>query len=388
MKQLAILSFIFSSIYSYAQINFFSGTLDDAFLASKKSGKPIFISACTSWSEPCENIEKYTFSDLEVSNYYNTNFINVKLDMEEYPGIAIAEEYDIRIHPTLLFLDKNGMVIHRGCGAMDAAEFLDLGKSVSSEKNWAALEKEFEKGNRSSEFLISYLAMLDAGCLNVEMAAQDLLREIPESDLINENSFDLIEQFQWDIFSREFQYVVINRELFEEEIGTKRVNDKIYNTFFSQYQEIYQSEELHLFGMKALLNEIEKTTFSGSDTLTSMMMLHYSEIIEDWDGFAESAIDWVGMSQTEDPEELSDLAWKFYLFVDRKEQLRIALSWAKSVVDAQPSPSSIDTYASILFKLGDKKKAIALEREAIEMASELGENLAHYQHQLSKFEKN
>ena len=118
------------------------------------------------------------------------------------------------------------------------------------------------------------------------------------------------------------------------------------------------------------------------------MMLHYSEIIEDWDGFAESAIDWVGMSQTEDPEELSDLAWKFYLFVDRKEQLRIALSWAKSVVDAQPSPSSIDTYASILFKLGDKKKAIALEREAIEMASELGENLAHYQHQLSKFEKN
>ena len=92
------------------------------------------------------------------------------------------------------------------------------------------------------------------------------------------------------------------------------------------------------------------------------------------------------MTNLEDPEQLNELAWKFYLFVDNKNQLEIASTWAQQAVDQQPEPSMIDTYASLQFKLGNEKKAVELEKRALELAQELYEDTSHYEHQLRKFE--
>ena len=79
--------------------------------------------------------------------------------------------------------------------------------------------------------------------------------------------------------------------------------------------------------------------------------------------------------------------WNFYLFIEDRNQLAIASGWAKDAVDKLPNPSVIDTYASIQFKLGEKKKAVVLEERALELAQELGEDLSHYKYQLEKFRK-
>ena len=354
---------------------------------AKKEGKTIFLEAYATWSEPCQLLEKYTFSDLEVANFYNENFLNVRLDMERYPGIGLAEKYEVSIYPTMLFLDGDGNLLHRGCGAMEATEMLELGKSALGTNNWKSYNARFAAGEREGTFLLQYLGLMEQGCLNSEGFAQKLLSETAIEDLPSKKSFSLLEGYQWDIYSREFKYLMGNKELFEETIGKERVHDKIFNTYLAQYQEIYASEELHLFGMRALLDNLEGATFIGSDTLLTMANLHYSEIAEDWDSFSESAIVWVGMSGLSDEEELNELAWKFYLFVDNEEKLKIAATWAKESVDKTPSPSAIDTYASLLFKLGSKKKAIELEKQAIIMAIELQEDVAHYEHQLKTFQE-
>ena len=93
------------------------------------------------------------------------------------------------------------------------------------------------------------------------------------------------------------------------------------------------------------------------------------------------------MSGTKEVEELNDLAWKFYLFVDDEQKLQIARGWAKEAVDSDPSPSAIDTYASLQFKLGNTKEAIELESQAIELAESMAEDISHFQHQLKKFQK-
>ena len=272
--------------------------------------------------------------------------------MEKYPGIELAETYNATIYPAMLFIDGNEEVIHRGCGAMDAGEFLKLGRAVNSDRNLKTYNQRFAEGEEESEFLLEYLGLMEESCLNVESFANVLLNETKTEDLNGESAFSIIEGYQWDIYSREFQHLIANKELFEKSIGKKRVHDKILNTYLVQYQEIYEAEELHLFGMRALLNEVNNTLFSGSDTLLVMMNLHYYEITEDWNLYATYAIDWVGMTSLDDPEELSDLAWKFYLFVESTEKLKIASNWAKLSVDLDPNPSAIDTYASLVYKLG------------------------------------
>lgn len=371
-----------------AQIKFDVETWDDAISKSRLSGKLIFLNAYSEWCEPCQEMEEYTFTDLEVANYYNSNFINIQLNMEDYPGVELAEEFSVGVFPSYLFVNGNGRVIHRGCGAMDANQFLILGEDALSDSlTLSSMENMFADGERSTDFMLNYLALLEDACLDAERFAEAYLSDIEPAQLTDETPWEVFASYQWDIYSREFQYLLENRNAFESSLGQKVVNAKLYDTYLAQYQEIFEAEELHDFGMRAIIHSLKDVTFSGSDTLKLMMDLHYAEFTENWKSYAEYAIQIVGMMDTSEPDQLNELAWKFYLFVEEKSQLEIASSWAQQAVDEQPEPSIIDTYASLQFKLGNKKKAIELEKYALELAKELLDDVSHYEYQLKKFQE-
>ncbi len=375
------------SLSLQAQVKFTELTWEEALEKAQKEKKLVFVSAIATWSEPCELLKKYTLSDLEVANFYNANFINVELDVENYPGIELAEAYNITIYPSMLFLNDDAEVVHRGCGAVEAGELLDLGKQALGTENLQSSQKRLAQNEGDKSLLMNYLDLLDQSCLNAEKFAQDYLSKTKQKDLLSETNFAIIEGYQWNVYSREFQYLLDNLIDFEAAHGKQRVHRKIYNTYLSQYQEIFEAEELHLFSMRALLKEVNGKPFIGSDTLLTMMNLHYNELTENWDAYASSAIEWIGMTDLTDIEELNDIAWKFYLFVDDPRKLELAANWAKSIVDVEPTPSAIDTYASLLFKQGERKKAIELEKQAIELAQNLFEDTEHYEYQLKKFQQ-
>lgn len=307
--------------------------------------------------------------------------------MEDYPGVELSEKYSVAVFPSFLFINGNGELVHRGCGGVDANQFLALAEEALTDSlTLKAMEERYEAGDQSTDFMLAYLELLEESCLDAERFAAGYLKKVELKDLTEETPWEVFAAYQWDIYSREFQYLLKNKELYEENLGQKIVNAKLYDTFLSQYQEIFEAEELHDFGMRALLHSFKDVTFTGSDTLRLMMNLHYSEYTENWSDYADYAVELVGMTNLEDPEQLNELAWKFYLFVDNKNQLEIASSWAQQAVDQQPEPSMIDTYASLQFKLGNRKKAIELEKRALELAQELYEDTSHYEHQLRKFE--
>jgi len=370
----------------FGQIDF-AENWDEAISQSRMDGRLIFLHAYAEWCEPCKEMDDYTFADLEVTNYFNKRFVNVKLDMEDYPGVELAEQYSIAVFPSYLFINGNGEVIHRGCGGMDTEELLQLAEDAQTDSTTLEyLEQRYEKGDRGVQFMLDYLGLLEESCLDAERFASEYLDGIELPSLSEETPWEVFLGYQWDIYSREFQYLVQNKSKFEDSLGQKVVDAKLYDTYLFQYQEIFEAEELHDFGMRALLHAIKDVTFSGSDTLRLMMNLHHSEYVESWSEYAEYAIELVGMTQLDDPEQLNELAWKFYLFVDNRNQLEIASSWAQQAVDLQPEPSIIDTYASLQFKLGNQKEAIELEKQAIALATELYEDTTHYEYQLKRFQ--
>lgn len=368
-----------------AQIKF-EATWDEAISKSRMTGQLIFLNTYAEWCEPCKEMEEYVFTDLEVANHYNSSFINVNMNMEDYPGVELAEGYSIGMFPSFLFINGNGEVIHRGCGAMDASQFLQLAKdAVVDTLTLISFEQRYDKGDRSTDFMLNYLSLLEDACLDAERFAATYLDGVKLEDLIKETPWEVFATYQWDIYSREFQYLLENRSVYENELGSGVVNAKLYDTYLAQYQEVFEAEELHDFGMRALLHSIENVTFIGSDTLKLMMNLHHAEFRENWEAYAGYAIELVGMTDMTDTEQLNELAWKFYLFVENKSQLEIASSWAQEAVNKQPEPSIIDTYASLQFKLGNKKQAIELEERALELARELYDDTSHYEYQLKKF---
>ena len=111
-------------------IYFTQGRWQDISAMAKKTGKYIFVDAYTIWCGPCKRMKSETFLEEKVAAYFNDNFINYAIDMEQGEGIRLAIDWEVFAYPSLLFFSPEGTLITRRIGFLRAKEFLELGESV------------------------------------------------------------------------------------------------------------------------------------------------------------------------------------------------------------------------------------------------------------------
>jgi thioredoxin 1 len=117
-----------------AGIQFIEANWSKAIAEAKKQKKMIFIDAYTSWCGPCRMLKQNTFTDKAVGEFFNKNFINIALDMEQGDGIAFAAKYQIVAYPTLLIINADQTSTSVTEGYMPPAQLLEFGKSVLAQK--------------------------------------------------------------------------------------------------------------------------------------------------------------------------------------------------------------------------------------------------------------
>lgn len=183
MKQIFALLLLFVGLNSNAQdeIKFNKTTTwNDTKALAAKEGKLIFMDCYTSWCAPCKWMDKNVFTVAEVANFYNQNFINVKIDMEKGEGIELGKKYGVQSFPTFLFINDKGEVIHRTASKMSAEEFLAEGmKAADPTKNLAYLNQKYEEGKRDLPFLLDYCLVLQKSDRNsADKIAKEIINEI------------------------------------------------------------------------------------------------------------------------------------------------------------------------------------------------------------------
>ena len=115
-------------------IDFFHGSFEEAKMKAKKENKLIFMDAYTSWCGPCKKMAREAFPDAQVGEYFNTHFVNVKVDMERGEGPQFARRYRVMAYPSLFFIRGDGTVAHRSVGMKTASALLALGKAAETKK--------------------------------------------------------------------------------------------------------------------------------------------------------------------------------------------------------------------------------------------------------------
>ncbi|MCP2044948.1 hypothetical protein [Pontibacter sp. HSC-36F09] len=173
MKTNFILLFFFALFWQSAHcqhINFEHDSLDAVLLKAQRIRKPVFILISgpeISKEVPRQMREQMVGSGLdhpEVTETYNSQFVNFKAPYKSAVGIRLATRYNIRAFPTFLYLSSEGILIHRNHGNYSSPKrYLDDIKAFqdkqNSTHNLSYFGKEFEKGRRDVDFLRQYLQL-------------------------------------------------------------------------------------------------------------------------------------------------------------------------------------------------------------------------------------
>ncbi|HEY8930220.1 MAG TPA: thioredoxin family protein [Mucilaginibacter sp.] len=113
-----------------SHIVFIENSWDEALKQAALQNKYIFVDCYATWCGPCMMLKNRTFTDNKAAEFYNSNFINVSLDMEKGRGPELAQKWQLRAYPTLIIFDSKGKPILGTVGFINASELIRFGREA------------------------------------------------------------------------------------------------------------------------------------------------------------------------------------------------------------------------------------------------------------------
>jgi thioredoxin-related protein len=321
---------IFCTIAISAQeaIQFQELPFKDIIAKAKKEKKLVFIDAYASWCGPCKMMEKNVFTQKSVSDYYNTNFINARFDMEKGEGRDIASKFGVRSYPTYLFLNGEGELVSRNTGYMEESMFVAMKLNANSDYDFAkkASERYFQNKKKTEELTKDEIGFL----LYFVKSSED-----PNYTTFASRKAEIIKFLPEETYN-EFDAQLKLGKVVEQSIDDK--NKKINDDYFLKTAE-------PLVGKEAAIKKLNQTKLS------------YYEQNSNFPEYEKAALDYYKNSDSFDPNELLRAAWIFADHVKTPSSLKKATEWAEKSV--MRSETSENTYilAKLYHLTGNKEMA-------------------------------
>ena len=113
-QYLIVLCTLLSTSVSYASsIKFHDGNFESAKELATKEGKMVLVDFYASWCAPCKWMDETTFQDPEVITRMNSDYVSLKINIDDFDGYALKELYGVKVLPTVLIFDHKGKVVER-----------------------------------------------------------------------------------------------------------------------------------------------------------------------------------------------------------------------------------------------------------------------------------
>lgn len=366
-------------------------TLKDVLKKAEKADKLIFMDCYTSWCGPCKYLSGKIFTQKSVGDFYNKNFINVKFDMEKGDGVNIAKKYGVRAFPTLLFLNSKGEVVHKSVGAGDEKMIINLGKSaLDPENNFKAVKAKIDAGDYSVAVINKFLEC-EPYYNDIDGLFSKYLDKCGDDKKVSLDTWNIIKDNVRSNQGLMFSFLKDNYTKFQKIASKKEVDEKIFSIYVRKFFRAKDKDKL-----VSEIKEINAKLASKIDDYVAYY-LPFRKLYRDkknkelWGKFTSNAKKYIDKYSVE-AEELNSVAW--FIFENHKNfNDTKALEFAKGVsaksLKIKPeSHHMIDTYANILFALGNKDEAIKYGKKALDLAKKDKADTKPYEQALKKFQGN
>lgn len=374
MKYAFSLFALFSFFIASAQINFVSEEWMKAKKQAQAENKIVFVDAYTTWCGPCKWMAKNVFTDPGVGEFFNENFVNLKLDMEKGEGLQFAQEYQVNAYPTLLFLAGDGTLLHKHLGAIPADQFLMVGQdAMSPEKRIGSYIEKYQSEKDDPEFLREYLVkMLGAG-IRVDDAANHYFSILEKDEIVTEDNLLILQMLIPAMESEAFKALLMNRNEFRA-LGGEEIVDGLVETVLASeiYGAVMSKDEQEYQRVRQIISQMN---VPEKDMILVQGDMEFYDMQGNTDAYLKNADTYTKTYAWNDWNELNNIAWDMYLnsSLDASD-MKLARKLAKRAVKLEANYYTTDTYAAVLHKAGKNKKALPWAKEAVRLAKEAGED--------------
>ena len=304
-----------SSVFCQSQgIIFQNKTWANILKTAQAENKYIFIDAYADYCLPCKAMEKEAFREASVADFFNSHFVNYKMDIEASTNDYLVQIYQIKELPALLFFNQEGRLIQKIIGKQEAMPLLQLAKK--------ATKNNF--GEKSKEF---------ANTIPLEKLLADI------------NHYKMYH-------------------------GGKRVNWMVKKQVYSQVLQAAMTQNKASY--ERAIFAAQKAKLPDSDSFIFNMRTLFSQLSEDWILYFEVTDHYLNLKENTNPKELNEIAWAYYLHLNQPQQLQKAIQRVEQSIRIESEPYNNYTYAALLYKVGASKKAQKVAEQAIYMAKARG----------------
>ncbi len=370
-------------------IQFSDASFQSVLRQAKKDHKLVFVDCYTTWCGPCKWMDKNVYINDTAGQFFNANFISIKMDMESKEGKKLNEQYTVLCYPTYLFIDETGTAVHRAVGGYKLKDFIAIGETaLDTSKRFGKLEAIYTTGKANTNQFIRYAQARQSVCLSYKEMLANYEAMLTEPDLVSPSAWKVLNQLVSSTDSRIFQYLIKHRDLYDVQFTKDSVDRVIENLYLhAMNQTLWSGETVDTAKYNYVRNTVAQLNMPVADKILAKGDINFYYAMKDWKLYAITTIKFMEQyGHTESYMSLNDYAWHFYENVGNIDHLTLALSWVKQSISLYPDYFNTDTYAALLYKIGRYKEAKTWAGIAIELGKAGGMNYSETEKLLEKIQ--
>jgi hypothetical protein len=319
-----------------------------------------------------------TFAESQVGNFFNKKFVNLYIQPKYKKNVMdskslydlFRETYKIYGTPVGLVFDNTGKILNKFNILAEPDWMLNkASKSLEKDGQYYTLLEEYNSGNRSVNFLKKFFILVNEVHDIVDTYLKEFIH-ISDNLFTKENGEFLMSCRSEKIA---FDYLYANQDIWKKLLDNNKLASFYENSIYRQIS----TENAYFIGDNKvdkdnIINLYSKKYPEYGKTASKIYLYRYYEHKKDTVNFINLLKEVFNNNDTiYSPIHLNSFAWSVFENMADTSLLNKALAWSKqSLEQSRDEPAYLDTYANLLYKLGQTKEAIEIETKALELVKE------------------
>ncbi len=371
---------LFSQLVSAQGIEFFHGTWKEAIAEAQKEDKIVFVDSYAQWCGPCKKMAKNVFTQSEVGDFFNTNFINLKLDMEQADGRTFGAKYPVSAYPTLFFLDSQGNILKKITGGQKAEALINHGKvAIKSYDKSEAFELLYNEGKRDYKLMVDYVRELNKVDKPSAKIANDYLKSNPDISKSQKAAF-LMQAVKESDSKLYDQLIELKSEAIQgssEEAYAELVKNATMQTVTKAVE--YDYKDL----VEEAIVQYDKADIGDKKKFQSEAYMEYYALSGNYTEWKKLSKSYLKKYGKKNPDAYrSHLGTIKNSLYHNEDATLYAMDIYKELVKKDDSTATYNEYIQFLAQAKEKEEAVKVVKEAIKKAKSRDEDISHLERML------